>query len=354
MSLINDMLKDLDTQRVHRNTASDAALFGLGLSGGAATPTQKGLAVVTAAGLVVLLAVFAWPHAAKILEHQGMQGAAPADNTAHNAPATVAPGTREGRARPTPERAPRSAAVPEKPAKPAAKTKPAKTRAAVLQHRSAPNPAAVAPRPGARSSLIVAHQPTVQERVRQNYQQAVTAFRAGQYSTAEAFLDEGLALDGTSHKTRLLLANLYISQQRSLDAEDLLAKALLNNPGHPDYAQLYAQLLVAQERYTEALQHMQSALPGAARDGRYQATLAGLYQRTGQPVNAARHYQLALQSSPEKGEWWMGLGISLEQAGNTINAYAAYQRALRYPLGAALQKYISTRINSLPRQRNRD
>ena len=69
MSIINDMLKDLDTQRVRRNGANGAVLQGLELCGDINTQTQKILAGVIAASILMMLAVFSWPYVKDIFAH---------------------------------------------------------------------------------------------------------------------------------------------------------------------------------------------------------------------------------------------------------------------------------------------
>ena len=217
-----------------------------------------------------------------------------------------------------------------------------------IESSETPKPGVLPDTHADRSSHIVSHQDSPQEHAQRTHQRAVHALQNGEYATAEAILLENLGLDNSRHETRLLLANLYIRQQRTLDAESVLTEGLMHYPGDAAYARLYAQLLVAQTRYSEALHYLQAALPGATRDADYNALLAGLYQRAGLALDAIKYYQVALQLSPAKGEWWMGLGISLEQSGNSVNAYKAYQRALQYPLSPALQQYVHTRIRNLP------
>ena len=170
---------------------------------------------------------------------------------------------------------------------------------------------------------------------------------AGHYLDAIDQLENILLRNNHSHEARLLLANLYIRQGRSANAESLLAGGLAQHPLHAPYARRLAHLLLTEERYREAVEYLVSALPGANHDAEYHALLAGLYQRSGEPAAAAAHYNIALDISPGRGEWWMGLGISQEQAGQGDAAHSAYRQALQFPLAAALQDYINNRLQQL-------
>jgi Flp pilus assembly protein TadD len=201
-------------------------------------------------------------------------------------------------------------------------------------------------------SSITLRTPDPKQQLALDFRQAANIAVAGQDITAINMLENILASDSSHHQARLLLASLYIRQQRNMNAESVLTAGLERFPQHAPYAHLQAQLLVSRERFTEAITLLNTALPGATSDAGYHALLAGLLQRTGKPANAARHYTTALRLAPGHGEWWMGLGISQEQAGNHIAAQTAYQQALQHPLKSTLLKYINHRMQQLPAQLN--
>jgi MSHA biogenesis protein MshN len=169
----------------------------------------------------------------------------------------------------------------------------------------------------------------------------------GDTAEAERLLEDLLARDSGLHKVRLLLAGLYMEQQRHSHAESLLSSGLLHYPRHSRYARVYAQLLAGQARDSEAINILQASLPAAGDDADYHALLAGLYQRNGKPVAAADSYRTALRLAPAHGEWWMGLGISSEQAGDAQTAATAYRQSLHYPLAAPVQQYVQQRLEQL-------
>jgi MSHA biogenesis protein MshN len=196
--------------------------------------------------------------------------------------------------------------------------------------------------------IVVTPRPlSAEQQLAHDFHAAASAVSAGNHIEAERLLEDLLARDNGQHQARLLLAGLYMQQQRNSRAESVLASGLLHYPQHAPYARLYAQLLATQARDSEAINILRGALPAAGEDAEYHALLAGLYQRSGKPEAAADSYRGALRLAPAHGEWWMGLGISSEQAGDVDTATTAYRQALHYPLTATLQQYVQQRLAQL-------
>lgn len=352
MSLINDMLKDLDSRRGGPDMTHSTALRGLGLAGTAHGNSRRYLPRFATGSGLLLVAILAWPQITGLFLDSGLQQTTRVAITLPEQASlpAMAPAPRHTtRSGPdvshtlTPEDLPATAVPQEKtlPVEVAKLPAAGQTPEPVEQPRETP----------ATRHLEITTQPLSREQqLEQAYQLAVRAIQAGDYREAEQKLVDALAFAGSYHRARLLLASLYIRQERIDRAETLLADGLAQHPGHAPYARLYAQLLVTQGRDQEAIGSLLAALPGAVRDADYHALLAGLYQRGGDAAQAIRHYQQALEITPAQGTWWMGLGISREQAGDGDAALDAYRRALQHPLQTTLQQYIQTRIGLLSRQ----
>ena len=175
------------------------------------------------------------------------------------------------------------------------------------------------PEPAADSSITMNPSPG-SRRSERDYQAATRAAAAGNDIHAIHILEQLLLDSGDHHDARLLLASLHIRLQQHMRAESVLKQGLSKYPDHTGSARLLARLLVSRGQHAEAIVQLESALGGATQDADYHALLAGLYQHSGNPAGAARHYTEALALNPGRGEWWMGLGISREQTGNTSAA----------------------------------
>ncbi|NNJ93497.1 MAG: tetratricopeptide repeat protein [Halobacteria archaeon] len=351
MSLINDMLRDLDARRAHPAAGNLAALPAASIGAAGTGMVRQGVARLFA-GLVVLTVIAIG--APLVTDHLGLF-----DWGGPGGPVVMQTITLPTLVKKQPDR---------------------QARAMQLHTRTTPYPGAsqtsedTPGRHGTAGNAEPAHvtedtaidtattagipagdQGTPEIVVRRHgpgheYRLAASAAAAGNELGAIDQLKDILAQAGDHHRARLLLARLYIRQQQNSDAEILLQDGLASHPLYAPYARLLAHLLVTDKRHDEAIARLESALPGALRDADYQALLAGLYQRSGKPAAAVQHYTRALELSPQQGEWWMGLGISQEQSGNLDAARTAYREALKLRLDAALQDYIGKRLRRLSQQ----
>ena len=350
MSLINDMLKDLDSRNHGLAGAHAATLRGLGLAGmNVRRPLAGHAMTLGGAGLLiaVVLVGFAISNESRLQNAQGSPDARVETTGVRESPMQDVAGTRLE---------PAGIIVPAQSNSAPVEVPAVTGHSHTSQQRDTPAAGAAAkpfqsasePAAATSSHIEVSPRPLSREQqLAHDFQAAATAVNDGNNAEAERLLEDLLMRDNGQHKARLLLAGLYIQQQRNSRAESLLASGLLHYPLHAPYAKLYAQLLAAQARDSEAIIALQGALPAAGKDAEYHALLAGLYQRNGKSGLAASGYREALRLAPAHGEWWMGLGISSEQAGDTNTATTAYRQALHYPMSTALQQYVEQRLKTL-------
>lgn len=187
------------------------------------------------------------------------------------------------------------------------------------------------------------HSADSQTQAGQHYATAVTALRNGDNRSAEAALRDALAaLPGYDAATQALTA-LLLQQGRRSEAETVLGEALAANPRQPALITLRARLLAESGRDREAV-----ALLQALDDAESLALLGALQQRLGNDAAAAQAYRRALANAPRQGAWWLGLAISLERSQQTAAALEAYRRALADTrLDAQVNSYVRARIAAL-------
>ncbi|MDX1698091.1 MAG: tetratricopeptide repeat protein [Thiohalobacterales bacterium] len=340
MSLINDMLRDLDARRGHPAAGAPAVLPVAGYPNGhdSAGP-GRWLAVLVALPLLALclpiltdtLAVFDWDKPGN-----------PAMTAKIDIPA---PTVRPAKHRPTRRSAARAVsttrqAATARPATPVDKPgEPARTNTT-----TAPAAPAGMDEPSTDTIIVQRHD------VDQAWRLAADAAAAGRVEQAIGQLEDILSNQGDHHQARLLLARQFARLEQPGRAETVLREGLAGYPLHAPYAQLLGRLLAGLGRHEEAIVHLQAALPGAGRNAGYQALLAELYRHVGKPAAAASHYTTALALAPDNGQWWLGLGIAEEQSGNPAAAVTAYRRSLQYALEPALHRYAGTRLRELAAQ----
>lgn len=180
----------------------------------------------------------------------------------------------------------------------------------------------------------------------QQYDTALRALADNDVARAESALRDALSKDAGHAKAAETLATLMIQQGQRDAASRILTAALEQSPTQARLAMLQARLFAEAGRDTEAVNILKIAQANG--DADYQALLGALQQRLGNHSQAAIAYRQALTSSPQRGVWWMGLGISLEQDQKSAEALDAYRNALRdTALETQVSNYVRARIAAL-------
>jgi MSHA biogenesis protein MshN len=381
MSLINDMLRDLD-RRQGGSGALPNEVRPLPPESG--RPRWPLLAVLAAA----VLAVAGWLHWA------GWPTSAPVADAPRTATAPIpvaAPAARQTPAAALPAAEPvvkEQAVAPEAPAAldglrmdaslsrlpvapPAA---PARKTPAVATKEPTPSPPAVAVKTGAPSAASVgatrpaapapalsAESPaaaggvekrprseTPRERAEQDYRKAYALLGQGRTSEALPLLRSTLAEDATHASARLALAGVLAQSGRQDEALALIEEGLQLEPTRSALALAAARLLAARGAYDRAGQVLSRAASSAQADAEFRAFHAAVLQRLTLHKEAVAEYQAALRLAPQAGVWWMGLGISLEADGRSAEAREAYQRARASgALSAELDRFVEQKLRQL-------
>jgi len=127
---------------------------------------------------------------------------------------------------------------------------------------------------------------------------------------------------------RVRLALEMLSDRRVTEAEALLRTGLRLAPASTRLAQPLGHLLLAQARPDAALAVLRPATPSLAGHAEYHALLAAAEQRTGAHGLAITRYRGLLKEQPLNGSWLVGLGISLLAVDEHADAQATFARAL--------------------------
>ena len=174
--------------------------------------------------------------------------------------------------------------------------------------------------------------------------------RSGANADAEVLLRQQLQQQPDSSASATLLASLLLSQKHYDQVTSLLAQQRAVNPQHIGLLQLEARLLMATARAEQAQQLLLSQQPPVAEYPAYYELLA-LAARQYQDFELAQHsYQQLLASDPGRGDWWVGLAVVLDEQALPQQALQAYSRGLRTQrIGADLASYARQRVTSISR-----
>lgn len=135
----------------------------------------------------------------------------------------------------------------------------------------------------------------------------------------------------------------------SATMETALRQALQQDPSHLLARKTLARILVDQGAPAEAaLVLLQGERPPVAQDTDFYQLLAAIYQRTGQFTAAAQIYRQLLGVQRQSGVWWLGLGLALESDRLWPEAKEAYRTALEdLALQAGLGDFARSRLTAL-------
>lgn len=341
MSLINKMLKDLET-RQGGGARAERPLF-QDLHSAHSTRQHSRRAPVVA--LVLLLAgvagIYSW---SRWRENTIPVVSAPAPAIAvAQAPAIVEP------APPIVESTPPAPAAVKAPV-PVAKPKPVKK---VESPAAPPKPvatAAVESETGSGPARIekTARPYSPEELAENAYQEATRLRTQGDSAGAERQLKTLLATEPKHVKARELLSRMQIENGRLPEAQATLEQGVAQLPAHLGFRYLLARLYLERGELVLAVNVLEAARRPGLNDPELPAFLAAVYQRAGRHADAVKSYQEALTSRPLEGRWWVGLGISLETQKDSDAARIAYRNALDTGrLTSSLVRYAEDRLKAL-------
>jgi MSHA biogenesis protein MshN len=202
----------------------------------------------------------------------------------------------------------------------------------------------------ARGAPLVAGAPAggKQQVAQAEYRRALDRLQDGRVVEAIAGLERALQADAGHDGARQTLIGLLIENKRPDEAIEALRAGLALSLRQPALAMLLARLQI--ERGGSGIDTLMRSLPYAQGDGQYHAFLAGALQRQRRQREAIEQYQLALKTAPRNGLWRMGLGISLQADKREAEALDAFEQAKASgTLSPELQAFVERRLQQLAR-----
>ncbi len=180
------------------------------------------------------------------------------------------------------------------------------------------------------------------------YQKGYRLLQQGRKHQGQEYLRKALDLYLPHVKAREVLAGSYIKSGRFVQAAALLKEGVKLSPEYTLFAKLYARVLLELDNPQLAIKVLQQGVANIRNEPDYFALLAATYQRVNAHQQAADLYLRLVKIRPRAGVWWLGLGISLEKLGKKAEALQAYQRATETgSLKPSLMKFARNRIAGL-------
>ena len=180
------------------------------------------------------------------------------------------------------------------------------------------------------------------------YNKGYKYLQQGNMYQGKEYLRKALSLYIPHIKAREMLAGIYIKSGRLIDAAELLSEGVNVVPEYPLFAKLYARVLLEQKKPQLAIRVLERGAGITDVDPDYYALLAASYQRVNEHEKSTDIYLRLVKARPQEGVWWLGLGISLEKTGKNKQALEAYQRAQKTgSLNEGLVKFSNNRVSAL-------
>jgi len=180
------------------------------------------------------------------------------------------------------------------------------------------------------------------------YNKGYQYLQQGRMRQGKEFLREALSLYIPHVKAREMLAGIYIKSGRLIDAAELLSEGVKVAPEYSLFAKLYARVLLEQNNPKLAIKILENGSAAMDVEPDYFALLAATYQRINNHEKATDLYLQLVKLKPNAGVWWLGLAISLEKSGKTKEALEAYQRAQNTgSLKSGLIKFTNNKVSAL-------
>lgn len=160
-----------------------------------------------------------------------------------------------------------------------------------------------------------------------DYRKAILSVNQGRVDEALAGLRSALRQDGAHPAARQLLVKLLLEARRGDEAEQVLQEGLQTQPAQIAWAMALARLQANRDDLVGAWKTLNYSLPAASGNADYQGFSGHILQRLGRHKDAIERYVDAARLSPRDGRWWLGLGLSLEAEGRAAEAKEAFQNA---------------------------
>jgi len=175
---------------------------------------------------------------------------------------------------------------------------------------------------------------------------AEKALAAKQVSKAEKLLEDVVIITPNDSQTRKKLAALWFGRQAYQDAVNLLSQGIALNGKDSSLRQMKARIQLKEGQTTAALNTLKPL--AQLRDEQYQIMLANTAQQAGHNKTAVNAYQVLIDMKPEAGRWQLGLAVLYDRNSQFILASKAYKKALsKNDLSVSSEQFVNERIQAI-------
>jgi MSHA biogenesis protein MshN len=173
---------------------------------------------------------------------------------------------------------------------------------------------------------------------------AEKALAAKQINKAEKLLEDVVIIKPSDSQTRKKLAALWFGRQAYQDAINILSQGIALNGQDSSLREMKARIFLKLGKYTAALNTLKPL--ANFENEQYQVMLANTAQQAQQNKVAADAYKMLIVMQPDQGRWQLGLAVLYDKNSQFDLASTAYKKALTSnDLSLSSENFIKQRID---------
>lgn len=176
-------------------------------------------------------------------------------------------------------------------------------------------------------------------------QEALRLIADNNSTAAYALLEKQIMDNRYAHQSRETYAKLLLNEGNLLGASQLADSGLALSANHAGFKKIKARLLIAQGLLDEAVNLLITRAPEVSKDLEYHDILATAQLASRDYEGALISYTGLVQQDQSQGKWWYGFAASQDLLGNSNAARQGYSQAVRMPnLSANLRRRSQERL----------
>lgn len=169
---------------------------------------------------------------------------------------------------------------------------------------------------------------TPRDRADIEYRRAEGALASGRTAEAVDSLRAALKHDPAYVQVRQILLRQLLDMRKTDEAMAVLQEGLDIQPMQTGWAMSLARLQLEQNDLAAADRTLARSQAYGESNADYAGFQGHVKSRLGAQRQAVTHYQRAVRLAPNEGRWWLGLGLALEADGHLPEAKEAFKRSL--------------------------
>jgi MSHA biogenesis protein MshN len=199
----------------------------------------------------------------------------------------------------------------------------------------------------AKSSLTISRRQLSPQALAANkISEAEQAMERNNLAKAEALFEEVLLVMPEHETARKQLAALWYGKKAYRDAINLLSQGIALAPPAQEMRLMSARIYYQQGQARQAYNILQPIK--ASNSAEIQTLLANTSAELNEHNSAITAYRKLITLEPDVGRWWLGVAVSLDSQGNFLPARDAYKQAIaRNNLSSSAMKFARERLIEL-------